>query len=231
MSLGTGWNLYKFIRKHQARSILELGFNWGVSTCYLASALARDGGKGHIVSIDLSSRVEFDPGIEGFLKELGLDHLSTVFYEHTSYNWRLRDFLRRDPRPSFDLIFLDVGHLWEPDALAFLLSEKMLKPGGHIIFDDLNWTLASSEFESAKASFQALPKDERNTPHVREIFELLVKPHPNIAETWENSAWGFARKKTEAEMALGERALIQMQQDARRIRNHARELNPKTIRR
>ena len=124
MSLERGRMFYEFIRTHNLRRVLELGFNHGVSTCYFAAAVASLGG-GHVVTIDRAQAAAYHPGLEHFLERLGLGDLVTPFYEATTYNWRLRDFLRMDPRPSFDLMFLDGAHIFEPDALAFLLAEKL----------------------------------------------------------------------------------------------------------
>jgi len=210
MSLAHGKEIYQFIVDHKLRNVLELGFNWGVSSCYIAAAIQAVGG-GRLVSVDKASRVAFDPGIEGFLERLGLRDIATVFYEHSSYTWRLRDFLRMETPPSFDLIFLDGAHLFEPDALAFLLAERLLRPAGFFIFDDLNWTLSRSPTQRALPETMAMPRDERETAHVREIFELLVRGHPNIARTWETSAWGYAQKRNVEEINSGSSAWVVLQ--------------------
>ena len=230
MNLGQGRNIHEKIRKNGYRRILELGFNWGVSTCYLASAVA-DQPDGHVVTIDLASRVAFRPGVEGFLEACGLRRAVTVFYEHSSYTWRLRAFLRMDPRPEFDLIYLDGGHLWEPDALAFLLAEQMLRPGGMFIFDDLHWTFGQSPYWSDAEMVQNMTADERDTPHVQEIFDLLVKPHPNIAKTFENSSWGFAIKSKDAAFVRNDQTPVEAQLAAAAIetKRHASSLHPTTV--
>ncbi len=228
MSLDQGWNIYKFITQRSLPRVLELGFNWGVSSCYIAAALAKLGG-GQLLSIDLESRAAFEPGAEGFLKALGLRQYATLFYERETYNWRLRAFLHMDPRPEFDLVYLDGAHLFEPDALAFLLAERMLAPGGYMIFDDLNWTLERSEFHSAQPEVRALPEDIRATPHVREVFELLAKPHPNIALTWENSGWGFAQKRKMHELDTEMQVLARLRQDAAQSHKRAQSKRPRRI--
>jgi predicted O-methyltransferase YrrM len=231
MNLGQGWNIYKQIRTNGYHRILELGFNWGVSTCYLASAVAGEQG-GHVITIDLANRVRFYPGVESFLEACGLRHAVTVFYEHTSYTWRLRAFLRMNPRPEFDLVYLDGGHLWEPDALAFLLAEQMLRPGGMMIFDDLHWTFGASAHWADTEAVRDMPADERETPHVKEIFDLLVKPHPNIAQTFENSSWGFAIKRKDADFISNDQSPLEtsLAIAAAETKRHARHLHPTTVR-
>ena len=184
--------LYEFIREKRIRYVLELGFNHGVSTCYAAAAIASQG-EGRVVTVDRQQTAAYEPNLEIFLTRLGLRHLVTPFYEYSTYNWRLHEFLRMNPRPIFDLVFLDGGHLFEPDALAFLLSEMLVRPGGHFIFDDINWSLASSA-TAGKAQFTFSP-EEIEAKQVREIVDVLVRPHPNIETWWEDHKWGFARKK------------------------------------
>ena len=218
--------LYDFIREHKLTRMLELGFNHGVSTCYAAAAMASLGG-GHIVTIDRMQAAAYDPGLEVFLGRLGLRDFVTPFYEASSYNWRLRDLLGRQPIPEFDLVFLDGGHLFEPDALAFLLAERMLRPGGYFIFDDINWSMASSP--TASPDPLRFGPEEVASRQVREVVDLLVRPHPNIAEWTEDRKWGFARKKTEAELGGTESLRRSLADDARRSRLHALQTFPEPI--
>jgi predicted O-methyltransferase YrrM len=232
MNLGQGWNIYNKIRERGCRRVLELGFNWGVSTCYIAAAIA-DHPDGRVVTVDLASRVAFDPGIEGLLQRCGLRERAIVFYEHTSYTWRLRAFLRMNPPPEFDLIFLDGAHLWEPDGLAFVLAERMLRPGGMVILDDLNWTFRDSPHFGQSEMVRAMPEDERSTPQVREVFELLVKPHPHIAKTWENSSWGFALKRRDLAFVQQDQtaADAELARAAAESKRHALARHPRALER
>ena len=45
---------------------------------------------------------------------------------------------------KYDFCFIDGAHTWDTDGFAFCLVDRMLRPGGWIIFDDLNWTHAHS---------------------------------------------------------------------------------------
>jgi predicted O-methyltransferase YrrM len=197
MSPEAGREIHELVKQERARYVLELGFNWGVSSCYIAAALRHNGG--HLVTIDLTSRAAFYPGIERFLSQLGLDNTCTVFFETSTYNWRLREFLRMPEPPAFDLIFLDGAHLFEPDGLAFVLGERLLRGGGMFLFDDYRWTIQGSpHFQRNPGLVQHYSEQEKLTPHVKEVFELLVQPHPNIAETWLDGPWAFARKRADA---------------------------------
>jgi predicted O-methyltransferase YrrM len=190
----------KFIADEKVESILELGFNHGVSTCYMAAALSEHG-RGSIVTIDLELARHHAPNIEQLLDRIGERHRVEVFYEPTSYTWRMMRFLEENPVPRFDLCYLDGAHSWFIDALAFFLVDRLLRPGGWIIFDDLDWTYATSPTLKNKASVRSMPPDEQTTPQVRQIYELLVKPHPSYHNFRIEDDWAFAQKRDTKDMA------------------------------
>jgi predicted O-methyltransferase YrrM len=177
-----------FIHKHRISNILELGFFHGVSTCYMAAAL-EEVDQGSIVSIDLHSAQKRQPNIEELLEKCG--YLDTVefYYEPVSYNWRLMKLIEAQER-TFDLCYLDGGHDWYNTGLAFFLVDKLLRPGGWIIFDDLDWTMEHIEAQWALRK----PEEERVTPQVRKVWELLVKTHPHYSNFYEQGGWGYAQK-------------------------------------
>ena len=78
------------------------------------------------------------------------------------------------------------------------MVDKLLRPNGMIVFDDVNWTYArSSEGRSATdgVNHQELSNEELTTPHIREIVELLVMQHPDYDSfVFTDSDWFSARK-------------------------------------
>ena len=42
--------------------------------------------------------------------------------------------------PRFDLVYLDGAKNWTIDGLAVVLAERLLRPGGWLLMDDLHWT-------------------------------------------------------------------------------------------
>lgn len=195
MSPEQGRRIGRLIQQYDCRDVLELGFRQGVSTCYMARVMA-ERGTGHLVTIDRETARKWSPNIEDFLTASGCRDKVTIHYEPTSYTWRLMKLLEEDPRERFDLCYLDGAHTWEVDALAFFLVDRLLRPGGWIVFDDLDWTIGNSPTLRDRPATQALPADERETPQVRQIFELLVKPHSRYGEFRVEADWGFARKLT-----------------------------------
>lgn len=181
------------ILKNQFRNILELGFRHGVSTCYMAGALEELGG-GKITTIDLLSARDAEPNIDQLLGSLGLSKFATVFYEPTSYTWRLMKMLEEDPSPRFDFCYIDGAHDWFTDGFAFFLVDRLLEPGGLIIFDDLDWTFESSPTLKDTERVKKMPQDEKGIPQVSKVFELLVRPHPSYGEFTKKDGWAYARK-------------------------------------
>ena len=190
MTLDQGETLTEFIHAYKIEDILELGFCHGVSTCYMAAAIA-ELGSGHITSIDLEGAHREKPNIEELLEKLGYRHWVTCYYEHTSYTWRMLRFLEENPQPQFDFCFLDGAHNWFVDGFAFLLADKLLRPGGWFIFDDLRWVDGGRT-----AVGKAMSEEERNCAQVQKIYEVLVKRHPCYGEFRVEDRWAYARKMT-----------------------------------
>jgi predicted O-methyltransferase YrrM len=197
MTPAQGQAIYNFICDKRPKRILELGFAHGTSTCYLAAALDEIGGDGHIVTIDRAVAMERKPNIRELLDRVGLTRLVTPIITDTrsSYTWELMRMLAENSVPSFDFVFIDGAHLWDVDGFAFLLADRLLAPGGWVLFDDLDWTLAASRTLCDKEWVQALPAVERTTPQVRKIFELLVRTHPDYTDFLDRDGWGWARKR------------------------------------
>jgi predicted O-methyltransferase YrrM len=185
----------QFFLEHGVRNVLELGFCHGVSTCYMAATLAEKGA-GSIVTIDLESARHHQPNIEELLTAVGQRDRVTVYYEPTSYTWRLMRFLEQTPVPQFDFCYIDGAHTWFVDALAFFLVDRLIRPGGWILFDDLGWTYDTSPTLKDTEWVARMPAEERSTPQIKKIYELLVKPHPSYDEFRVESHWAFARKRS-----------------------------------
>jgi predicted O-methyltransferase YrrM len=188
MSFAEAQELTSFIHENQIHNILELGFCHGVSTCYFAATIDNLG-QGHITTIDLESARDETPNIELLLGDLGLKKYVTV-----SYVWRLMMMLEEHPTPQFDLCYVDGAHNWFTDGFAFFLVDKLLAPGGWVVFDDLDWTYETSPSLKNTPLVKSMPRDEKTTPQVRKIYELLVKPHPDYDSFLVKNGRAFARK-------------------------------------
>lgn len=199
MGKNQGKILYDFIGKEKIKNILELGFFHGTSTCYMAAALSQNGG-GKITSIDQLSAKKLVPNIFDLMNKTKFNRIINPIFAEKSYTWELMKIIEANTfngrcREIFDFCFIDGAHLWEPDGLAFFLIEKVLKPGGWILFDDLNWTLSKSPALRDSELVKNMPFDEVNTPQIKKVFELLVIQHPNFKNFRILNSWGWAQKK------------------------------------
>lgn len=186
-------DITRIILDNQFQNILELGFAHGVSTCYMAGALD-ELGKGSITTIDLNIASSFEPNIESLLSSLNLHKFVNVYYEPTSYIWRLMRMLEENPVPKFDFCYLDGAHNWFTDGFAFFLVDRLLKIGGLIVFDDLDWTYQTSPTLKNSDKIKDMPEDEKVTPQIRKVYELLVKTHPAYGQFEVKNGWAYAHK-------------------------------------
>lgn len=66
-----------------------------------------------------------------------------------------------------------------------------------MLFDDLDWTYATSPRLGQTEFVRSLPEDDRNTPQIGKVFEMLVKEHAEYGEFRSDGAWaGHGRHPT-----------------------------------
>lgn len=129
VSRETGTLLYMLARASRARSIVEFGMSFGISTLHLAAAL-RDNGGGRLITS------EFEPSkiarARRHLTEAGLVDLVEI---------REGDALRTlgaDLPESIDLLLLDGAKALYPEVLG--LVEGRLRPGALIVADNADYS-------------------------------------------------------------------------------------------
>lgn len=196
-----GKYLYDLILEQQLTDILELGIAHGTATCFMAAAL-QELGRGCVTAVDLID-VHFQPTAEAQLKKTGLDAYAKVVRMKSGYTWFLHDEIARHTTQDrceevYDLCIIDGPKNWTIDGAAFFFADKLLRKDGWMIFDDYNWTYASVSRDGDSTdgiSHRSLSPDEMKTPQIREVFQLLVKQHPNYGRLKVlNDSWGMAQK-------------------------------------
>lgn len=201
ISLREGRLIYDHVRRTRPGTVLDLGTAHGVSSAYIAAALEANE-HGHLTTVE-SSAVRFeDPTAEELLDRLGLAHRVTIDRSFSTYTWFLKEEIqaRSDSagncEPAYDFCYLDGAKDWTVDGLAVFLIEKLLRSGGWLLMDDLDWTFSSVAGETIGVMTVApLSKRERSEPHLRAVFELIVKQHPSFTEfRVQDGWWGWARK-------------------------------------
>ncbi|MGM4894647.1 O-methyltransferase [Tardiphaga sp. 839_C3_N1_4] len=129
VSRATGALLYMLARSTCARSIVEFGTSFGISTLHMAAALNDNGGGRLITS-------EFEPSkiviARQNLAEGGLIDL-VEFREGDALQT-----LRTDLPDTIDLLLLDGAKALYPDVLAIV--ESRLKPGAFVIADNADYS-------------------------------------------------------------------------------------------
>lgn len=201
--------LYELVMKERLTSILELGVAHGTATCYMAAALEEIGG-GSITSVDLiEAKALFTPSPEEQLAKTGLERFVQIVRMQTGYTWFLHDAIASNTRndrcqPVYDLCVIDGPKNWTIDGAAFFFVDKLLENDGWIIFDDYDWTYAEADSRRDQTdgiTHRALSKEERETPQIREVFELLVKQHPDYSRFFlrHQGGWAGAQKHAASE--------------------------------
>jgi predicted O-methyltransferase YrrM len=207
MSPEQGRVVHEHVRTSGARDVLELGTAHGVGAAYLAAALP-DGGR--LTTVDFAGAA-YDPPPEAVLERAGVADRVEVVRAYSTYTWWLKEAVqaRSDPSgnvtPAYDFVYLDGAKNWTIDGLAVILMEKLLRPGGWLLMDDLDWTYDQDPRREATDGIanRDLSPSERREPHLRAVFELIVAQHPSFTELRvQDEWWGWARKAPGAPRTL-----------------------------
>jgi predicted O-methyltransferase YrrM len=198
--------LYELIIDEKMSHVLELGIAHGVATCIIAAALD-ELGHGKVTAVDLLS-AEFKPSPEELLARGGLSQYAEVVRMKTGYNWFLHNKIAERSingvcQPLYQLCIIDGPKNWTIDGAAFFMADKLLLDGGVMIFDDYNWTYAAADKVreiTGDIHHSSLAAEEAETPHIREVFDLLVRQHPSYGEFTiiDQGSWVTARKRAAA---------------------------------
>ena len=129
VSRETGALLYMLARSMNARTIIEFGTSFGVSTLHLAAAL-RDQGGGRLIT------TEFEPSklarARANIAAGGLSDLVEI------REGDALETLARDLPSPIDLVFLDGAKGLYPGILALL--EDRLRTGALVVADNADWS-------------------------------------------------------------------------------------------
>jgi SAM-dependent methyltransferase len=76
------------------------------------------------------------PGIAG--------NYGTPRCTYSGYHFKLAKGFLEKKLPMFDMAYVDGGHVFHLDAPAAIVLKELCNPGGLILFDDWNWSIAKS---------------------------------------------------------------------------------------
>jgi predicted O-methyltransferase YrrM len=199
MSPDQGRVVFEHVRATAPSEALELGTAHGVGAAYIAAALPAGG---RLTSVDFAGAA-YDPPPGQVLARAGVADRVDLVREHSSYTWWLKEQVQArsdahgNVEPRFDFVYLDGAKNWTVDGLAVVLVEKLLRPGGWLLMDDLHWTYADDPGREATDGIvhRSLSEPERTEPHLRAVFDLIVAQHPSFTELRvQDEWWGWARK-------------------------------------
>jgi predicted O-methyltransferase YrrM len=147
VSRETGALLYMLARSTRAKTIIEFGTSFGISTLHLAAAL-RDNGGGRVIT------TEFEPSkvarARNNLTAGGVSDLVEI---------RVGDALKTlstDLPETIDLLLLDGAKALYPDILD--LVEARLRPGAFIVADNANYSPEYlARVRSASKGYMSVP--------------------------------------------------------------------------
>jgi len=213
MTAAQGRSVYDHLTATRSHDVLELGTAHGVSACYMAAAVEERGGR--VVTVDQVAATKLrDPHPSDVIGRAGLPGaIERVMVEDSSYTWWLKQQVEMQSdasgnvEPQYDFCYIDGAHNWTIDGLSAYLVEKLLRPGGWLLLDDLEWHYdPSTPFVGPGgqgADDLGLSQAERAVPHMRAVFDLIVKQHPSFTEfKVENDDWGWAHKNAGAQRKL-----------------------------
>ncbi len=195
MSRAQAETIRDIITTEGARDILEIGFYQGKSTAFIAGIL-EDIGEGSLSTFDLESARKHEPNVEVLLEKTGLQNRVTVYYCKRSYTWELQRLISAPNRPQFDFCYFDGGHTWDLTGFGVLLVDMLLRPGGTILLDDMNWSMARSpHYDRNPKLRKRYDDDEVEAQPVRLVWEKILKHlgYEHIRE-YKDERWGLARK-------------------------------------
>lgn len=188
--------LYSFILESKPSRILELGFDHGVSTLYMAAALDEIG-SGTIITIDNHYAKLSNPSIYQLMQLTNLEKYINPIFANRSYTWELKKLLEKNiinnEKVLFDFCFIDGAHNWETDGFAFYLVDKLLNEGAFILFDDVKWNYKNSN-NIPEEIIKYMGDDELEECHVELILKLLVNTHPDYVIEKIDFRWAWVRK-------------------------------------
>jgi predicted O-methyltransferase YrrM len=203
MSPELGRRIYDHLRDVRPGQVLELGTAYGVGSAYIAAALSANG-HGRLTTVDYSL-ARFEPSPEHVLAETGLAERVELIRDFSAYTWFLKEKIEErsdgdgNCEPLYDFVYLDGCKNWTVDGLAVFLIEKLLRPGGWLLIDDLRWRYADHEwghlYDGDGKPLGPLSEREREEPHLQAVFELLVMQHPSFSHFRIEDDWyGWAQK-------------------------------------
>jgi hypothetical protein len=115
------------------------------------------------------------------LKKLGFTNIDSSWGSpsktYSGYHFQLAQGFVSGLLKPFHLAYIDGGHVFHLDAPAACVLKELCKPGGYMLFDDWNWSIAKSSSlnPSVKPKILELYDDEQiKVSHVQLVCKIVM---------------------------------------------------------
>jgi len=186
--------LFDLVSEFSRPQVVEVSCCYGKATVYLAAAAKLNAG--FVRAVDEGTYTWGGRNVEELLREFELSDSCEVVLNQDA-RWYLLDLFLARPGCWIDVAYLDASHTVEVDAFLALALWTHLRPGGIIVFDDLEWVPAVNGQPDQVFS-------RPTTSHVGVLYDY-VRSLPDVdgALEWGKSevAWtyGMVRKRESGE--------------------------------
>jgi predicted O-methyltransferase YrrM len=141
-------------RDVRARSVLEIGMAWGLSTLHIQEGLLSNGAGPHAhVVVDPKQTSKFRGVGRQMLREAGVEQFVEF---HQDYSEFLLPRLVCEGR-VFDFVFIDGAHRFDNVFVDLFYANRLLKPGGVVVFDDVFAESINLACRFARTNYGYLP--------------------------------------------------------------------------
>ena len=166
---------------NSAPVVYEIGVGVGATTLPIAQLLNNSG------RLYLFSRKKDVLELSADLSQLGYENIcdewGSATKTYSGYHFELACGFVADKLPLFDLAYIDGGHVFHLDGSATCILKQLCKPGGYMVFDDWNWTLAKSPtMNPTRRPATLLEYDEAQitTSHVQLVCKAFMDRDPSF---------------------------------------------------
>lgn len=204
-----GRRVWDHIRANRPELLLDVGTCYGTSAAYMAAA-CKANGVGRVVTVDsgqFDDQVEIVKWCQDLWNRCEVASLiEPIRIPHSNYAWWLMEQVAKQAtrgmcNPMYDFVYLDGAKWLTLDSAAVIFIEQLLRPGGWLLMDDLDWSYTQHPEQVPVVSYPetqttySFSEAEMTVPHLRAVFDLVVRHHTAFTEFREDDGqWGWAHK-------------------------------------
>ena len=194
--------LYDLIAGERVGAILHLGVFSAAAVVYLAGAAA-EVGNGELQVVAPPTQIDKLPSIIQALEACGLTEHVHFHADPFGSHWWLMKRLTEQPRPYFDLCFLDLPPNFHDAGMAFFLARRLVRPGGWFVLNSMEYTYRDSP-SRGKPWVLKMTEEEQVTAQIERVFSLLVMEDESLETFRVKGNLGIARKRLNSMLASPE---------------------------